>query len=110
MVRDGPAADDPSMDAPPIEPPMDPTAPGSPDPGPPPAASAPPRRLARRSDERLLGGVAGGVAEYLGVDVVLVRLGFVVTAFFGGLGVDRLPARVDRAARRSVGDGVTAVG
>ena len=27
------------------------------------------------------------MAEYLGVDVLLVRLGFVVTAFFGGLGV-----------------------
>src|SRR6476659_10144735 len=54
---------------------------------PPPAAAPPPRRLVRRLDERLLGGVAGGVAEYLGVDVVLVRLGFVVTAFFGGLGV-----------------------
>jgi phage shock protein PspC (stress-responsive transcriptional regulator) len=73
------------MDAPPLEPDasIDPTGPG-----PSPAApSPPPRRLARRSDERLLGGVASGVAEYLGIDVVLVRLAFVVTAFLGGLGV-----------------------
>jgi phage shock protein PspC (stress-responsive transcriptional regulator) len=53
----------------------------------PPAAPPPPRRLARRADERLLGGVAGGVADFLGVDVVLVRLAFVVTAFLGGVGV-----------------------
>jgi phage shock protein PspC (stress-responsive transcriptional regulator) len=88
MERDPAVADDPSMDAPPVEPPpLDPTEPDPPDPVPPPTASAPPRRLARRLDERLLGGVAGGVADYLGVDVVLVRLGFVVTTFVGGLGV-----------------------
>ena len=73
------------MDAPPIEP--DPlTDPTGPDPAPA-APPPPPRRLTRRSDERLLGGVAGGVADYLGVDVVLVRLAFVVTAFLGGVGV-----------------------
>jgi phage shock protein PspC (stress-responsive transcriptional regulator) len=71
------------MDAPPAEP----TAPESPDPGPPPAASAAARRLARRLDGRLMGGVAGGVADALGIDVVLVRLAFVVSAFFGGVGV-----------------------
>ena len=125
MVGDGASADDAPMDAPPIEPPpLDPTAPGSPDPGPPPAASPPPRRLARRLDERLLGGVAGGVAEYLGVDAVLVRLGFVVTAFFGGLGVIAYglgwivlpvappagvaPSRGDR--RQLVGYGLVALG
>ena len=75
------------MDAPPIEPPLDPTAPGSPDPAPRPPPPRPRAGSARRSDDRLLGGVAGGVAEYLGIDVLLVRLGFVVTAFFGGLGV-----------------------
>src|SRR5439155_953860 len=125
MVGDTASADDAPMDAPPIEPPpLDPTAPGSPDPGPPPAASPPPRRLARRLDERLLGGVAGGVAEYLGVDAVLVRLGFVVTAFFGGLGVIAYglgwivlpvappagvaPSRGDR--RQLVGYGLVALG
>lgn len=66
------------MDAPTLEsPPPDPTEP-------PPAAR---RRLTRSTDERLLGGVAGGVADYLGVDPVVVRVGFVVAAFFGGFGV-----------------------
>ncbi len=73
-------ADDRSMDAPTEPLPTEPTA----DPPPP---AAPPRRLVRRLDERLLGGVAGGVADALGIDVVVVRLGFVVAAFFGGLGV-----------------------
>ena len=73
------------MDAPPTGP--DPrTDPTGPDPSPA-APPPPPRRLARRSDERLLGGVAGGVADYLGIDVVLVRLAFVVAAFLGGVGV-----------------------
>ena len=80
------------MDAPTLEsPPPDPTEPlpdasASP-PASPPASPAPRRRLTRSADQRLLGGVAGGVAEYLGVDPVVVRVGFVVAAFFGGFGV-----------------------
>jgi phage shock protein PspC (stress-responsive transcriptional regulator) len=76
-------ADDRSMD----EPTTHSTATEATSTQPPPADSAPPPRLVRRLDERLLGGVAGGVADALGIDVVAVRLGFVVTAFFGGLGV-----------------------
>jgi phage shock protein PspC (stress-responsive transcriptional regulator) len=77
-----------TMDAPPIEPPpTEPIAPDPPEPDPPPAAAATPRRLTRRAADRLLGGVAGGVADHVGVDVVLVRLAFVVAAFFGGAGV-----------------------
>jgi phage shock protein PspC (stress-responsive transcriptional regulator) len=45
------------------------------------------RRLLRSSRERMLWGVAGGLAEYLRIDPTLVRLGFVVAAFFGGFGV-----------------------
>ena len=56
-------------------------------PRPPPAARPAAPAGAVALDDRLLGGVAGGVADALGIDVVLVRLGFVVTAFFGGLGV-----------------------
>jgi phage shock protein PspC (stress-responsive transcriptional regulator) len=42
----------------------------------------------RRSDtDRMLGGVAGGIAEYLGVDPLFVRLGFVVTTISGGMGL-----------------------
>lgn len=47
----------------------------------------PPRRLARNRGDGLVGGVASGLAEYLGINPVIVRLGFVVTALFGGMGV-----------------------
>ncbi len=45
------------------------------------------RRLLRSRDERMLWGVAGGLGEYLNIDPTLVRLGFAVTAFFGGFGL-----------------------
>ncbi|MCA9949430.1 MAG: PspC domain-containing protein [Anaerolineales bacterium] len=46
------------------------------------------KRLVRRSEDRMLFGVAGGVADYLNVDPVIVRLVFVLLALFGkGLGV-----------------------
>lgn len=45
------------------------------------------RRLLRSSNERMLWGVAGGLGEYLNIDPTFVRLGFAVSAFFGGLGV-----------------------
>jgi phage shock protein PspC (stress-responsive transcriptional regulator) len=34
-----------------------------------------------------LGGVAGGIGDYLNIDVTLVRLLFVLTFFFGGSGL-----------------------
>jgi phage shock protein PspC (stress-responsive transcriptional regulator) len=45
-----------------------------------------PRRLLRSRSERVLWGVAGGLAEYLRVDPTWVRLGFVAAVFFGGFG------------------------
>ena len=42
-----------------------------------------PKRLIRRSDDRMVAGVCSGVADYLGVDVTLVRLVTVVGAIFG---------------------------
>jgi len=42
-------------------------------------------RLHRRRSGRMLGGVAVGLADYFDVDPVLVRVGFVVLAFVGGL-------------------------
>jgi phage shock protein PspC (stress-responsive transcriptional regulator) len=44
-------------------------------------------RLHRRRGGRILGGVAVGLADYFDVDPVLVRVGFVVLAFVGGLAV-----------------------
>lgn len=50
-------------------------------------APTPDRRLTRSREDRLLGGVAGGVAMFLGIDATLVRIGFVLLAVFGGSGV-----------------------
>jgi phage shock protein C len=47
---------------------------------------APPRRLYRSRTNRMLGGVAGGLAEYLQVDSALVRLAFAALAFAAGAG------------------------
>jgi phage shock protein PspC (stress-responsive transcriptional regulator) len=48
---------------------------------------APVRRLTRSGTDKLLGGVAGGLGEYFGVDPLLFRIAFGVSVFFGGLGV-----------------------
>src|SRR5689334_1989761 len=45
------------------------------------------RRLYRRRDGRLIAGVASGLAEHLGIDVVLLRIAFVASIALGGLGV-----------------------
>jgi len=46
-----------------------------------------PRRAFRSSEGRLLGGVAAGLADHLGLDVLWVRVGFLVAATLGGFGV-----------------------
>jgi phage shock protein PspC (stress-responsive transcriptional regulator) len=48
---------------------------------------AAPRRLLRSSKDRMFWGVAGGLGEYLRLDPTLIRLGFAVATFFGGLGL-----------------------
>ncbi len=40
-------------------------------------------QLKRSSTDRMLGGVCGGIANYLGVDSTLVRIGFVVLTLSG---------------------------
>jgi phage shock protein PspC (stress-responsive transcriptional regulator) len=48
----------------------------------------PARVLLRRSyEDRMLGGVAGGLAQYFGVDSMIVRIAFVVLTVFGGAGI-----------------------
>ena len=50
--------------------------------------TAPERVLLRRSyQDRMLGGVAGGLAQYFGVDAMIVRIAFVVLTVFGGAGI-----------------------
>jgi len=46
-----------------------------------------PRRLLRSRDDRMIAGVAGGLADYFQVDPVIFRIGFAVSALFGGLGL-----------------------
>lgn len=41
------------------------------------------RRLTRRDDDRMLGGVCSGIAAYAGVDVTLVRVLVVLGTVFG---------------------------
>jgi len=48
------------------------------------------RRLRRSADDKMLAGVAGGIARYLDADVTLVRLIIVVLALFSGAGVAAL--------------------
>jgi phage shock protein PspC (stress-responsive transcriptional regulator) len=56
----------------------------TPPPGP---NAAQPHRLTRSTKERMVAGVAGGLAEYLDVDPVAVRIGFVIASFLlGGIG------------------------
>jgi phage shock protein PspC (stress-responsive transcriptional regulator) len=46
-----------------------------------------PKRLLRSREDRMIAGVAGGLAKYFDVDPVIFRIGFAVSVFFGGLGL-----------------------
>src|SRR3954452_7164798 len=58
-----------------------------PPPPPPPPPSSRPTRLTRSTTDRKVGGVAGGLAEYLGVDPLAVRLGFAIGSLFSAAGL-----------------------
>ena len=45
------------------------------------------RVLRRRIDDRVLGGVAGGLGDYFNVDPLLIRIAFVGLMIFGGAGL-----------------------
>src|SRR5215468_1216918 len=45
------------------------------------------RQLRRSADDKMLGGVAGGIARYLGADVTLVRVIIAALALLNGVGV-----------------------
>jgi phage shock protein C len=46
-----------------------------------------PRKLYRSRNQRMLGGVCGGLAEYFNLDATLIRVLFLVLAVFGGTGL-----------------------
>jgi phage shock protein PspC (stress-responsive transcriptional regulator) len=46
-----------------------------------------PRALTRRLDDRMLAGVASGIAGYVGVDALFVRIAFAVLTIVGGAGI-----------------------
>lgn len=45
------------------------------------------KRLYRSRDEKIIGGVCGGLGEYLSVDPTLIRLALVLITLFGGAGI-----------------------
>jgi Putative stress-responsive transcriptional regulator len=44
------------------------------------------KKLERKINGRLLAGVCAGLADYLGIDVTVIRVIFAVLTLFGGLG------------------------
>ena len=45
------------------------------------------KRLYKSRDDRMLGGVCGGIAEYFDIDPTLVRLGWALFCALGGSGI-----------------------
>jgi phage shock protein C len=45
------------------------------------------QNLTRPRQDRMLAGVASGLACYAGIDVLIVRLAFAVLTFLGGAGI-----------------------
>jgi len=44
-------------------------------------------RLTRSETDRVIAGVAGGIAQRFGFNATLVRLAWIVSIFFGGFGI-----------------------
>ncbi len=45
------------------------------------------RKLHRSVDDRMIGGVCGGVGKFFGIDSTVIRLLFVLSIFIGGGGI-----------------------
>jgi len=52
-----------------------------------PKPKAGPKRIYRHPDDKVLGGVCGGLGALVGLDPVIFRILFLITAFFGGFGL-----------------------
>ena len=45
------------------------------------------KKLYRSTKDKMLGGVAGGIADYFDIDSTLIRVLFILVVFFGGSGI-----------------------
>ena len=45
------------------------------------------RRLTRSTSDRRIAGVCGGIAKYLNIDPTVVRILFLISIFFGFIGI-----------------------
>lgn len=45
------------------------------------------KRLYKSNENKMIGGVCGGIAEYFGMDPTIVRLGWVLFCALGGSGI-----------------------
>ena len=45
------------------------------------------KKLFRDTDDKFIGGVAAGIAHYFDVDVIWIRLAFILTTVFSGVGL-----------------------
>ncbi len=64
------------------------------------------RRLTKSRTNRMIDGVCGGLAEYLGVDATLVRLAWVLLTVMGGAGIILYIAAMILVPKGEVGDPV----
>lgn len=74
---------EPDAETPEAEPPASAAPEPTAQPSPPPSA----RRLTRSRTDRVIGGVAGGLGNYLDVDPVVIRIAWVALVLFGGTGI-----------------------
>lgn len=52
-----------------------------------PKSAEPVKKIYRSQYDRVIAGVCGGIADYFNIDLILVRVIFVLAIFFGGSGV-----------------------
>ncbi len=45
------------------------------------------KRIYRNANSKYIAGVASGIANYVAIDPVLMRIAFIMSAFFGGFGI-----------------------
>ena len=45
------------------------------------------KKLYRNENDKMIGGVCSGLADYFGIDATLIRLGWILLTFFGGCGI-----------------------